>query len=214
MAHQHEDALSFWLTAFGEHLLVDSGRYLYDRKPGSIHSRLRSTAAHSTVMVDGQSQNARAHPVRWRRTRPGLPSVTARGDIVRLYGRFEEGYGENSIPVMHERTIESDMRSARWLAIDRLSGAGVHAVESRFQFAPGQGSLAGTRFGFRRGRVQLALDFPEGWRARVLEGSEEPWGGWFSPGINRLEAAPCLVLTAEVQLPVEISVEIHAVRNR
>jgi uncharacterized heparinase superfamily protein len=65
MSHQHEDKLGFWLSAYGRSLLVDPGRYLYDTSPGSFRHVVLRTDAHSTICVDGECQNSRAHRQTW-----------------------------------------------------------------------------------------------------------------------------------------------------
>ena len=53
-AHAHADALSFQLWFDGRPVVVDPGTYTYE--PGLDRDWFRSTAAHSTVTVDGRNQ--------------------------------------------------------------------------------------------------------------------------------------------------------------
>src|SRR5262249_38252448 len=64
-AHGHADLLSVQCSAFGEPRVVDPGTYVYT--PDRVwRDHFRSTAAHSTVVVDGQSQARSAGPFAWR----------------------------------------------------------------------------------------------------------------------------------------------------
>jgi uncharacterized heparinase superfamily protein len=54
-AHGHADSLGFELSLFGQRWLVDSGCSCYDA--GHERLRQRSTAAHNTVVVDGQDSS-------------------------------------------------------------------------------------------------------------------------------------------------------------
>ena len=87
-SHQHEDKLGFWLFAYGRNLLVDPGRHLYDWSARSYYPYLRSTAAHSTIRIDGQDQHSAGRRARgsrnslwtwagrWRTARCGPPACT------------------------------------------------------------------------------------------------------------------------------------------
>ena len=210
-AHQHEDALSFWLTAFGEHCLIDPGRYLYDYSAGSMYSFLCSSAAHSTILVDDQGQNAKRHPDRWRRRAGGMPVVECESDIVRLVGRYSDGYGKKTADVEHQRTILCDMKNAVWTIVDRIEGAGLHSIEARFQCAPCAWYRGDGFISLLRGRTKFRIEYSSDWDdVTVLEGSRSPMGGWFSPGVNKLAPAPCLSLRGSFALPFETRTVIKA----
>lgn len=51
--HGHADLLHFDLSAFGEDMLIDSGRYTYI-EGNNIRNMLKSCRAHNTTMVDGR----------------------------------------------------------------------------------------------------------------------------------------------------------------
>src|SRR5207302_5446354 len=55
-SHTHNDKLSVIASVNGYELLVDSGTGCYTRAP-ELRNRLRSTAAHNTVMIDEEEQN-------------------------------------------------------------------------------------------------------------------------------------------------------------
>ena len=54
--HTHNDFLSFELEAFGRTFLTDCGSYVYSQSP-EWRNRMRSTASHNTVVLDGLEQN-------------------------------------------------------------------------------------------------------------------------------------------------------------
>ena len=65
-AHQHKDRASFFLSAYGEHLLVDSGDGRYgEHLPNA--PRFDATRAHNCVLIDGRGQiGDNANPVTGR----------------------------------------------------------------------------------------------------------------------------------------------------
>jgi uncharacterized heparinase superfamily protein len=54
-AHGHADTLSFEVSLFGQRLLVNSGTSLYGESPERL--RQRGTAAHNTIVIDGQNSS-------------------------------------------------------------------------------------------------------------------------------------------------------------
>jgi len=103
----HADALSVQLWWDGRPLLVDPG------------DGERSTAAHSTVAVDGRDQPRRPD-VRLRYVRAGAIEAS-----VLLHGG-----------IRHIRRVEWDAGAGDVLVLDALEGGGVHEVVSRLCWAP------------------------------------------------------------------------------
>lgn len=206
--HQHEDKLGFWLFAYGRSFLVDPGRHLYDYSPASYYEYLKSTRAHSTIMVDGKGQNSHAHPHTWIAKTPlDLGWQVTAGEI-RAQGVYDLGYGTKSeIHVTHRREIVF-VKERCWVVFDLLEGAGEHEIMSRFQFAPSPVLLEGTRARTNFTDANLLL-----WplssaplsSARLEEGQEDPRAGWYSDGYNKIEPAPALSLTLHSALPVRIA---------
>ncbi|MCZ7647546.1 MAG: heparinase II/III family protein [Planctomycetota bacterium] len=197
--HQHEDKLSFWLCAYGRSLIVDPGRHLYDWSERSFYEYLKSTAAHSTVRVDGRDQNSRARRETWRAREPLPLRWEARPDGgVTAGAEYDLGYGPDALPVVHRREIRFVPEPGFWVLDDEATGTGRHEVESRLQFAPGELRLeAGRAYTGHSNANLLVLFAPTVWDAwTVMSGEREPRTGWYSPGINKLEPAPQLVLRA------------------
>src|SRR5207248_10997711 len=59
-SHTHNDKLSFVLRLDGDEVLCDSGTGCYTRDP-EVRNRFRATAAHNSVLVDGEEQNTFDH---------------------------------------------------------------------------------------------------------------------------------------------------------
>jgi Heparinase II/III-like protein/Heparinase II/III N-terminus len=139
-AHGHNDALSVEVSARGVSFISDPGTYVYT---SDQHARqlFRSTAYHSTVVVDGAEQNtideatpfligdeARPRVVTWE-------SDSARDLAVaehRGYERLAAG------AVTHRRSVTFDKRGGFWLVEDALDGVGEHDFKFVFHAAPGR----------------------------------------------------------------------------
>jgi len=185
-AHGHADALSFTLRAFGQDVLVDPGTYDYFSHP-RWRTYFRSTRAHNTVVIDGQDQSVMEGPFLWGQKataqcvswqpQPGGGTVCGEHD----------GYARLHDPVTHRRVLELD-RTKRCLVVrDRLLAAAQHEADVFFHAAESCRVLRVNRSRFRIdtscGFVVLELD--SRLAVRVVEGSEDPIGGWVSRGYHR-----------------------------
>jgi hypothetical protein len=137
-SHAHNDALSIEVSAFKRAFIVDPGSYVYNLDRDARH-RFRSTAYHSTLMVDGEEQNttqtqlpfvlgneAKPKIVEWRTT-------AERDDVVAEH----YGYVRLAEPAIHRRTIKFDRIARCWTITDNLSGKGTHEILFSFHLAPG-----------------------------------------------------------------------------
>lgn len=107
--HKHADCLSFVWQEAGEYLLIDSGKYGYMRD--RMRRYIKSTRAHNTVEIDGQSYSIEAS----KAYGVGLRELTPLGQGWMLSGRvLRKDLGHE-----HERRI---LFMAGWLVvvIDRI----------------------------------------------------------------------------------------------
>jgi Heparinase II/III-like protein/Heparinase II/III N-terminus len=122
-AHAHADALSFQLWWRGEPVVVDPGTYTYE--PGPDRDWFRSTAAHSTVGVDGRDQFEL-----WGAFRSGpLPRVElheARDGVLEASVAWRGG-------MRHVRRLE--WTGSGVTVRDHVEGRGSHTLESRLVWA-------------------------------------------------------------------------------
>jgi uncharacterized heparinase superfamily protein len=107
-AHAHADSLSFELSVDGNRIVVNSGTSTYE--PGSERQRQRSTAAHNSVVVDGQNSSEVWGSFRVaRRARPFDVTWGAAGAAQRLEASHD-GYRRLRGRVIHRRrwTLSAD----------------------------------------------------------------------------------------------------------
>ena len=182
--HAHADTLSFELSVFGQRVLVNSGTSCYGQ--GSERLRQRETAAHNTVVVDGQSSTEVWAGFRVaRRARPlGLESVREGGMKVVC---SHDGYSRLAGQPMHTR--QWLFEAASLVVEDRVSGRFGHA-EARFHLHPRMtlealdGGVTG-RIGLENGRWLT-------WRVEMGELVIEE--STYHPRFGISESARCLVL--------------------
>jgi len=129
-SHTHNDKLSIILRIGGEEFLTDSGTCCYTRD-ADRRNRLRSTAAHNTVMIDGEEQNRFS-------TAPGaLFSISDDAKVSPIKEKLigdtlsftasHDGY--RRIGVTHTRTLTLDPNRGV-LIEDDFTGNGEHEFEA------------------------------------------------------------------------------------
>jgi hypothetical protein len=98
-AHGHADALMLLLDAGGPRL-VDPGTGAYHAQPG-LRERLRGTAAHNTVGLDGLDQSVRGGLFQWlRAARITAPATVDAAGVVEA---AHDGYARLAAPRLHRR---------------------------------------------------------------------------------------------------------------
>src|SRR5207245_2362168 len=132
--HGHADLLSIQCSVFGQPYLVDPGTYCYtaDR---DWRDFFRSTAAHSTVLLDGAGQAVPAGPFAWERRPRARLLRWVSTEAFDLAEAEHDAYRRLPDPVVHRRRV-GFVEPRYWVVVDDLDGAAEHRVELRFQFAP------------------------------------------------------------------------------
>jgi hypothetical protein len=204
--HGHADLLGIQLVAFGEPCLVDPGTHCYTASR-QWRDHFRSSAAHSTVTIDGHSQ---AEPAGWfawqERPRARLRRWVST-PVLDLADAEHTAYRRLPDPVTHRRRVVW-VKPRYWVIVDDLAGAAEHAVEVRFQCAPLDVRVDPTLWGRvrgARGRGLLLRAFATvPLKAEVRTGEPAPIAGWVAPDYGRLEPAPVLVYSTVAGLPLRI----------
>lgn len=129
--HAHADTLSFELSFAGQRILVNSGTSVYG--VGAERLRQRGTAAHNTVVVDGQDSSEVWSGFRVaRRARPFDVSVRGVGDTWQVRASHD-GYHRLPGRVTHRRTWL--LADSQLIIEDELSGR-YEAAVVYFHFHP------------------------------------------------------------------------------
>jgi uncharacterized heparinase superfamily protein len=201
--HGHAGLLGIECSVFGVPAITDAGTGTYTTARGH-RGFFRSTAAHSTVRVDGVDHAEPAGPFAWR-MRPRGRLVRVRGDAtLDLVEAEHDAYARLPDPVRHRRTVIR-ARDGGFVIVDDLLGAAEHHVELQFQFTPGRlevdpdGWISAVTAGLR---VRAVSRVPL--KVEVHEGSTEPMRGWVSAHYGQWSPAPMLVYAVTARLPLRI----------
>lgn len=178
--HAHNDQLSFELCLGEQPLIVDPGAYVYTPDPAARNA-FRSTAAHSTLQVDGREQNPLRSDYLFAledRTHARALAWAADGPRAAFAGEHR-GFE----PVIHRRRLDFDGVTGTLAIVDEVTGG--ERLQWSFPLAPGaEISHEGRRATLRWPSATLTVE------AEGVEWAVER--GWVSPGYGRRQPAPVL----------------------
>lgn len=196
-AHGHADTFTYEVTAGTTPIVVDSGVYEYAATERRQFGR--STAAHSTVQVDGVDHAEVYGSFRvGRRAHPHGVAFESDGGRSRFAGHFD-GYARLlGDDVRVHRRMEVDDAAGSLTVLDRVTGQGAHRVETRVHLSPGVAvTLDGPRATLAAGAVRLvALADGADWAVET-----QPQSPRFGVEIDR----PVLVLRRDGALPATLA---------
>jgi hypothetical protein len=195
-AHAHADALSVEVRYGGVEILADPGTYCYHGEP-QWRSYFRSTLAHNTVELDGQSQSGDGGPFLWLRHANAREIEVPEAGQGTEWAAEHDGYLALDPPARHRRRVRLD-RAARTLDItDEIDGGG-HDVRLAFHLGPDiQAQLEGTSAVLSwpatasPGSARLELPPELAWS--LHRGETGPILGWYSCGLGRRVPAVTLL---------------------
>lgn len=197
--HQHEDALSFVIYAYGKYMLVDPGTYPYDSSEWRKY--VLSTRAHNTIMVDGCEQHRRDRPRREYVLSKPMPIKWASSEKFD-YARstYEDGYAhDNSVKVKHDRTVFF-VKPEYWIVVDRLTPSDLksHKYDSAFHLdmtgAEVDDATKTVKTTDAQGpNLTIVPMADEGLKVQIVSGQKEPIvQGWMPGGVTTYSCRPIL----------------------
>lgn len=219
--HQHEDALTVELFAFGQPLLGAMGRYTYANVP--IRRYLISSEGHNVLLVDGQGQSQRALAANLPQTAPRPSEWLAQAetsdpwistpDMDVAYGRYSGPWTEGLTGITWERWLAflkpNGERPGLWVIRDRVSGAGRHDLTWLLHFFPGGIAINDatgriiTDYEAGQGNLVVAYAQPEDLAFEAVHGQADPPRGWYSDEYGKLEPAWEVRVKHQVSLPYQ-----------
>jgi hypothetical protein len=130
--HAHADALSYELSVNGRTLLVDPGTYTYTGA-SEVRDWFRSSAAHNTLSVDGESSSASAGPFSWKSIAHGRCLSWISEPRFDYVVAAHDGFKRLQIPLIHTRSILF-LKRDYWIVHDRVESEGAHALQFWLHF--------------------------------------------------------------------------------
>jgi hypothetical protein len=191
--HAHSDALSFDLSARGRSLLIDPGTYTYTGSP-ALRDLFRSTAAHNTLTVDGESQSVPGGAFDWKTIAEAVPRRWISGQRFDLFEGSHDGYERLHEGATHVRSILF-IKGDYWIVRDRVETRGSHLCELHFHFA------ANTEPEIKEAEGAEAVRDDAGLSLFVF-GQGGVWSkgeGWVSPCYGKRVEAPVCTYSATIE---------------
>lgn len=210
--HQHEDALSFVIYAYGKYVLVDPGSYPYDSSDWRKY--VISTRAHNTIMVDGCEQHRGGRPrTEYVLARP-MPIKWASNDKCDYAaGAYDDGYSShNSVRVKHARSIFF-VKPDYWIVTDALTPADdkPHRYESLFHLDAGsaeadEASKIVRTTDAAAANLTIIPLVDDGLAVRIVSGQKEPVvQGWIRSGAYDCRPIPTPIFEREQSGPTSFA---------
>lgn len=202
--HQHEDALSFVIYAYGKYMLVDPGNYPYDSSEWRKY--VLSTRAHNTIMVDGCEQHRRDRPRQEYVIEKPLPikwASNAKFDYAS--STYDNGYAhDNSVKVKHERRVFF-VKPEYWIVVDTLTPADEkpHKYESMFHLDVSGAEVDAATKTVRTtdaagANLSILPMADEGLKVSIISGQEKPVvQGWVPAGGYKCRPIPTPIFEKE-----------------
>lgn len=212
--HGHADLLSIQCSAFGEAIVVDPGLSGYAHP--KWRTFFRSTAAHSTVVVDGAGQAEPSGPLPWKRMPQARLRQWVAHETFELADADHEAYRRLSDPVVHRRRVLF-VKRRYWILVDDLSGMKEHRIDLRFQFAPiaVEVDALRTTAWSASGPGMFIMPFAGSpMQAELRQGEEMPLQGWYAPAYGRQVPAPMVRYSVSAPFPVRIVTLLYPMSNR
>ncbi len=139
--HSHSDALSIEFASRGVTWLVDPGTFVY-AADAKMRNEFRSTAAHNTVLVDGEPQSLPSKTFSWRTSANcQLREFIEHSDAIFFQGSHD-GYERLRDPVTHTRSVlfvkpdERDNIPEYLIVRDQFTAKKLHHYSILYHFAP------------------------------------------------------------------------------
>ncbi|MCE5186353.1 MAG: heparinase II/III family protein [Planctomycetaceae bacterium] len=203
--HGHADALSIDVSGFGETLLIDPGRNIYE---GPYRIWFKGTSAHNTVAVDGKDSSELADEWMFKTKADSKVDCWSSTDKFDYVDGRHNGYERLADPVTHRRRV-CFVKPHFWLVIDDLIAADSHSYSQYFHFGP-QAKLQSDP------DLSVTAVYPNGAGIVVrplqkdslafkeYNGSKEPIQGWVSYDYAVKVPAPVIEYSVRKRGPVRL----------
>ncbi len=202
--HGHNDILSFEAWLNGANFITDCGSYLYTASR-EWRNRFRSTAFHNVVQVDDEEANRFIGPNQlWQLRNDAAPVDRAwtSGPRASYFRGGHTGYRRLASPVDVTREWFLPADGSALVIRDRVEGHGPRRLTWRFHLDPAvQARAENGAIHMRNGAAEAWLGARDSYAHVCLQLEQ----GWVSPSYGVRVAAPVAVVSAQVDLPFEVT---------
>ena len=197
--HAHADALSLTFNVRGLPFLIDAGTGCYTVEP-EVRDRLRSTALHNTLILDGRSQSTPSGPFHWAHAANGAARRWRTNAGFDYFEGSHDGYDgfehRRHLLVLHgDLLVVADLvvlDSARLPGAEAIAAQGdTHRADVFWHIDPRWATaISGRRALFRSMGERIEMVTPHG--VVELFAGDEGGLGWHAPIYGRLEPAAAI----------------------
>ncbi len=209
--HGHADALSLTLFSGGREILIDPATSVYNGEP-EWRNFFRSTRAHNTVVVDGESQSQPGSSFSWKRkARTRVRKHIRLAEFEYVDGEHD-GYLALPKPIAHRRRL-IHVRPDYWIVLDDLVGRGEHQFDFLYHFASdaelfilGDEKIGDVdcRARIQESGLHLIMYGSTSIRAEAVCGQLNPIQGWASHRYGERHPSPVLRASMRGRAPVSM----------
>lgn len=195
--HSHADCLSLVLRVNGQLLFTDPGTYTYN---GDQQWRryFRSTAAHNTVVVDGEDQFQQLGVFQWQQPYHCSADEPEEIEGLLILSAVHDGYSHKG--VYHRRTLL--IEENRVLVWDLVTGPDEHDILVRWQLA-GAPTHCNDEVVTDVGGYSIHMSWP-GQAIKVAGVDVDAGAGWVSSAYGKKKLVYSVLSEQRTILPVEL----------
>jgi uncharacterized heparinase superfamily protein len=201
--HAHADSLSFELSVFNQRVIVNGGTSSYSDQ--DVRAYERSTAAHSTVEIDGQNSSEVWGQFRVAKRAYPQDVVVEKVDDAFRVSCSHDGYARMATSAIHSRVWQMDKNTV--LISDKVhtqKGGFVTKAVARYIFHP---SIQIKKIS--QNQWGLLLPNQRVIQLHVIAGEGHIEGSRYAPEFGKTQTTQCLVVKLVGTEALHSQVEIH-----
>lgn len=205
--HQHSDKLHLSVSAYGQDLLVDGGRYTHENyfsfDPATWRGYFRSSFSHNVILVDGHGQTSESNKADAALT-SGVDYLN-KPDFDYARGTYGGGYAGVEGKANHSRAVLY-VRGQYWVVVDHVTTDRPREIQALWHYAPGlplqrdeSRQMVSMNTGGANLRITPAKTSTIDWALEVIEGQTQPViQGWYSETYGTKTPNPTAVYTTNI----------------
>lgn len=197
--HQHNDKLHISVTAYGQDLLVDAGRFAYR---GEFADKFRPYATgsygHNVILVDGKGQSPGPVETKVPLDENNFKISDAFDYAWNSFDKFNDTEGMFT----HTRAVFY-LRGQFWVVVDRVRTDRARKIETMWHWHPDNKVSLKNNIAYTendKGNLQIIPAGQFNWNVKIIEGQEKPVPqGWYSREYNSGVPNPATIYSTSIE---------------